>query len=200
MSAVITFDSISPSSSSNKLQVCGTFPAGLIRGLGAFQFRLIPTAESSGISLVEFDSVKINGVELKGFTRIAAFAPGQVPNEFGILRRVSHWEDGSPAAQKSMRQAGNLIKASMMSSDLVAQALVHNTNTAAQTAAFRLDNDIAEAEALVAELKARRAAMADSTSAKLNGVSLTLVATLMRDGIEWADAFAAAEALVGEVQ
>ena len=201
MSAVITFDSISPSSISNKLDVLGTFPAGLIRGVGAFEFSLRPTAHDKNASVLEFSNVRIFGVELKGYLRLISSAfPESIGTDVAMLRRVSHWEDGSIPAHMAMRTAGNMIREAMLGSDLVASAVAHNTNTAAQEDESRLDREIIELEKNMEELRAKRALVPDLRHAKLNRVSLSLVAHLVSDGVHYGEAFAAAAAIVGEAQ
>lgn len=202
MSAVITFDSIRPSLvADNRLEVLGTFPAGLIRGVGGFRFRLSPTFHDERDTVVEFSYVRIFGVELEGCLRLISFAyPQSIGTDVSVLRRVSDGADSSSAAYMAMVAAGNMIKEGMLGSELVASAVAHNTAGAAQEEEGILDFQIMKLEKNLEELRAKRALSPDLRHVKLNRVILSLVANLISAGIPYAEAFAAAEAIVGEVQ
>jgi hypothetical protein len=195
----VKFVSIDQPAQDGTVKVRGLFPAGLVRGVGEFEFSLVASAHDDySACIVDFQVVRVNGVDLSGYLRLGPFyalATSGYATHIAMLRRIGEWGSASDAAYSSMRQVGDIIRDQMIHVEMVAKMVATNTAAHSRRRKAVLSRDIAKLEAELAEMVKERELIPNLDGAELDACGLVLVQTLIRDGVEYGEAFAAAAAI-----
>lgn len=171
--------------------VCaGVFPAGLVRGVGAFEF-------SFGGRYFDIKNVTINGVGYSGGLWFDFFRGDLDDWELSksISIRTESWDDPTPAARKSILAVARLLIEAVRSSDsgcsvVAASVLGDNDRHRRDTI-----DEIAKLEAKLEELRARIADMPEDVSVSLSASGLALAYNLVGSGMSEVKAVMAAAAV-----
>jgi hypothetical protein len=187
--------------------VTGFFPAGLVKGVKAFEFSVQPTATAGSLSYINCTGVVINGVNHYLHIYSATFTPAADHHDWQVRRggfsmttKRYDWADPSRAARTAADEVAKLITNAMKFDDVVANEVIksrrdeiakkvvemHEENVKAQIA---IDRRKAE----MAKLEGERRALADVV---VTAAELALITTLKADGLHTAEAVAATKAVM----
>jgi hypothetical protein len=187
--------------------VAGLFPAGLVKGVKAFEFTVQPTATEGALSYINCTSVVINGVAHYLHIYSAAFTPAADHHDwqirrggFSVTTRRYDWVGVSRSANTASHEVAMLIINAMKFDDVVANAVIEGRRDEIAKKLVSLHEENVEAQIAIdrrktemAKLEGERRALADVV---VTATELSLITTLKADGVHTADAVAATKAVM----